>query len=536
MQRPASLACTPRLYLRGHTACAERLAGDSRLSAAQLQRGARFSDNVQSRLSRLAARMRYGENISVVSLGTSITYGHGIEDPARIYRSLLATWIRQTTNATVQEHVSAEGSFNPSTIEHCVSSQLLPRPDLVLVEYAVMPDFAGMERLLRRLLRHHACPAIIMINTPSFELGPTPLPVQTPEGVLSRKQSLDMSVRWEHLAAHYHVPIISLWPAIADAVLKNDSRFQLEELFFESVHPTAVGHALLAQLLGHMLLSARHAAAVDGTCAPVEAPLPVAFFGANRAWVNSTPPEARCVMGDELTEWVAGGDWRYVVEGNASKKQHPKPGWVSSGAPTSTLALCRPDDRRNLSLAAARGAKKLTHLPHGEGAARAVWKVAHLQSYTADMGSVELRCTGKCACKTRTLRGWLPPPTNPSGFVTGEPPPRVSTVVTTSIRVKRRAGGGGGGAARGCGCLVRLRLVTPSEGVAPYHAHKLERRHPHRGGAGGSSAIGLKFKLVGLAVMDGDDNSFARNAVFHVEPGWSLREGGVAVMGSYVQR
>jgi len=502
--------------------------------------------------------MRHGENISVVSLGTSITAGHRIGDPARIYRSLLATWIRQTTNATVQEHVSAAGGFTPSTIEHCVSSQLSPRPDLVLVEYAVMPDFAGMERLLRRLLRHPACPAVVMINTPSFEFGPTSLPVQTPEGVFSRNRSLSLSFHWEHLAAHYRVPIVSLWPAIADAVLRNDSRFQLEEVFFESVHPTAIGHALLVQLLGHMLSSARAAEAADGACAagvcaPAEASLPEAFFDANRGWAKQTPPQARCVMGAELAEWVAGGDWNYVVEGDARKKQHPKPGWVSSGAPNSTLELCRPADSRGLTHAAAapppppgtarRAAWKLTHLPPWAGAVHAVWKVAHLQSYTADMGSVELGCAGDCACEPRTLRGWLPPPTNKSGFVTGEPPPRVSMVVATSLRVKQRAAGGG--AMQGCGCLVRMRLVNPSDGVAPYHANKLNRQHPQRGGAGGSSAapgraeaaaaVGLKFKLVGLAVMDGDDNSFARRAVFHVEPEGQSRGGGVAVMG-YVQR
>jgi hypothetical protein len=304
-------------------------------------------------------------------------------------------------------------------------------------------------------------------------------------------------------------------------VLRNDSRFQLEEIFFESVHPTATGHAFLAQLLGHMLLSAR--AAADGACAasacaPIEAPLPVAFFDANRVWADSTPPEARCVMGDELAEWVAGGDWQYVVEGNARRKQRPKPGWVSSGAPNSTIELCRPIDRLSRAAAALRTPPdttraawiRLAHLPR---AVHAVWKIAHLQSYTADMGSVELGCMGDCACEPRTLRGWLP-------SVTGEPPPRVSMVVTTILRVKQRRMAGGD-ATRGCGCLIRMRLVNPSDGAAPYHANKQKRRHRQSGA--------VKFKLVGLAVMDGDDNSFARNAVFHVEPGW--QSGGVAVMG-----
>ena len=194
------------------------------LSPPQLRAGAALNGDVQSRLGCLVAGAM---DIHLVVMGTSISAGHGLGGNSGLqpqrppqppsastashanasraaarrqraaerqrsaeqraadgdysytqrqhpsFHSLLKEWMGGELGARVVFHSAAQPMHTPSVIEPCLSSHLPPRPDLVLVEYAVMAqDARGFELLLRRLLTLPSRPAIIAVNTPSFSDGP----------------------------------------------------------------------------------------------------------------------------------------------------------------------------------------------------------------------------------------------------------------------------------------------------------------------------------------------------------------------------
>ena len=132
---------------------------------------------------------------------------------------------------------------------------------------------------------------------------------------------------FDEVAAHYGLPTVSLWRAIREAVLRNESDFQLTSLYRECMHPAPLGHALIAQLLVSVVsraVAARKATgelhvscgARNGT-GPLP-PLPAPFLKANKDHKPSA--EAICTTAEgDLSDWVAGGNWRWVNEGGGPR-------------------------------------------------------------------------------------------------------------------------------------------------------------------------------------------------------------------------
>ena len=207
---------------------------------------------------------------------------------------------------------------------------------------------------------------------------------------------------FDEVAAHYGLPTVSLWRAIREAVLRNESDFQLTSLYRECMHPAPLGHALIAQLLVSVVsraVAARKATgelhvscgAKNGT-GPLP-PLPAPFLKANKDHKPSA--EAICTTAEgDLSDWVAGGNWRWVNEGGGTKEHHRRVGWVSSRVNTSAVHLCAPASRWGAG---------------GGGGRGGTWNVAHLLSYTGQMGSVEASCSGGCSCtsQARYVDRWI---------------------------------------------------------------------------------------------------------------------------------
>ena len=467
------------------------------LSTAMLERGTALNRN--SRLRCLVERAKAGSSIHLTSLGTSITAGHGVKKKNHTFAARFADRIRTVSGLVVVEHIRGSASFQPHSIEHCLSSHLPEHTDLVLVEYAVMPDTLGFERVLRRLLSLPTPPAVIVVNLPTFSEGPSPLPSQTPSSIFARNRTLNQLISFDAIAAHYNLPSASLWSAVREEVLRNASNYQIGEMFLESVHPSPAGHELIAQLLSHLLERATRSHDSSGVCPAAYAdhaqqlPLPSAFLKQNRLWAANTPAEGRCLLGHELAPWIAGGNWKFAVEGFAG--QGPKPGWVAHARTNSSIHLCSPGDN---------GRAK------SDAGYVGTWKVAHLQSYTAAMGSVEASCSGGCTCSRKTIHGWNKLRRNQSQ------PPHVSYVGTESIVFQRQRTWNSvldatrrppdviGGH---CSCMLSLRLLSPTFGQAPYHANLFSGQGPKPG---------LKFKLVGLARIEGllKSENFAMKATF----------------------
>lgn len=269
------------------------------------------------------------------------------------------------------------------------------------------------------------------------------------------------------------MPSVSSWWAIEKPVLRNYSRFQLRNLFTESVHPSAVGHGIVALLLAHLLAlaGAPLKPAGDGADADAHAsaatlplcsaanrtrttlqPLLAAQLRWNDLWAKSTPPQAHCVPGSELRPWVFGGDCNYSEDRDRGQR-YANPGWMPS-APNSSIHLCPPN-----------AAGQQVRFGPVRGTA-GTWKLAFMQSYTSDMGSVEASCSGRCTCGSVLLHGWNTPYLDKRSNLTA--PIRASFVVPATVHVLYGAGLGLPRSGQ-CDCMLSLRLVDPARGIAPYH-------------------------------------------------------------------
>ena len=109
-----------------------------------------------ARLQRLHAQLLEGWPLRLAALGGSSTAGHSLsrESPL-LYFNRLAGWVNEShphvDSLTVNSGTPASG---PTYMEKCLTSQLPPEPNLVLVEYSQncnsLEDGLALERLLRR--------------------------------------------------------------------------------------------------------------------------------------------------------------------------------------------------------------------------------------------------------------------------------------------------------------------------------------------------------------------------------------------------
>mmetsp|Transcript_47508 Transcript_47508/g.154352 ORF Transcript_47508/g.154352 Transcript_47508/m.154352 type:complete len:480 (+) Transcript_47508:126-1565(+) len=458
------------------------------MTADMLQRGAALNGDTHGLLRCFADKCDDpSRTLHVVALGTSISAGHGVKKSSRTFAASFAHRIRTVGRAVaVVEHNLGMPGHQPHAVEHCLSSHLPETPDMVLVEYAAMPDPVGFERVVRRLLGHPASPAVVIVNLPSFAQGPSPLPKQTAAEIFARNRTLHALAEFDAIAAHYGLPTSSLWPAVSSRVLQNDSQYQLQDLYLESMHPSEAGHDLVGQLLGELLRQARElggsaapGGAGKGACRPRNATaLPRPYLGKNAHWANETPAEASCLKGRALGRWIAGStDWTYAPPDG--RRLSKKEGWVPGRAANSSIHFC---------------AETGTHR-----SARGTWLVAVVQSHGPEWGSVEAWCSGACTDGSRpgksppaprVVHGWNP-------LLRGQSTPnRASYTVTKSVHFVRESSTGerppyaSGGS---CRCMLSLRLIEPRMGRAPYYANATLEPRVH----------GRTFKLVGLALADG---------------------------------
>ena len=202
------------------------------MTADMLQRGAALNGDTHGLLRCFADKCDDpSRTLHVVALGTSISAGHGVKKSSRTFAASFAHRIRTVGRAVaVVEHNLGMPGHQPHAVEHCLSSHLPETPDMVLVEYAAMPDPVGFERVVRRLLGHPASPAVVIVNLPSFAQGPSPLPKQTAAEIFARNRTLHALAEFDAIAAHYGLPTSSLWPAVsfpADCLASRCSRCQL---------------------------------------------------------------------------------------------------------------------------------------------------------------------------------------------------------------------------------------------------------------------------------------------------------------------
>ena len=337
----------------------------------------------------LRAQLIDGLPLRMVALGGSSTSGHVLSRSSPLlYFSRLASWINEShPHAETLVVNSGTPAAGPTYMEKCLSSQLPPAPNFVLVEYSQncvsRDDGLALERLLRRLLQLPSAPAVAYVALPTWG------ELKHGNNATEHRACLYAA----ELAAHYGLPFVRpFFP-----------RAQLSKLFVErngimhmqdatsAAHPSADGHALVAAALRRLLSKAWSSPPEKGLFsnprAQQSSPLPLPHYSRDasvrhselsgnkwrskvtkasrfaKAGLFSNPsprepnyelPSSLCLSGAELAPYVltSTDGFHPIVEGS---KLHPKPGYAAKQV-GARLSLCY--RRRSRRCHAA-------HVPHG---------------------------------------------------------------------------------------------------------------------------------------------------------------------------
>ena len=171
---------------------------------------------------------RHRQVVTVSAVGGSVTAGsttstHGGRDVLYHSRVVRALQVLLPANDGPHGHTNAGVSqTGPCYHELCLPRHLPSSPDLVLVDAAVnlnddRKGVAAFERLLRRLLRHPARPALLVVNNHNWN--------PSAHSAANAKVHEDGI---EELCDHYRVSAVSMRRALADSVrtgARNTSTF-----------------------------------------------------------------------------------------------------------------------------------------------------------------------------------------------------------------------------------------------------------------------------------------------------------------------
>jgi lysophospholipase L1-like esterase len=193
----------------------------------------------------IAAVMRKaaaGEKVTIACIGGSITQGtisNGSDDAEvgfkTCYADLFHQWWTETFPDTEIEFINAGIGATGSYIGvHRVQKDVLDYdPDLVLVEFSVNDDGSNFtkttyDNLVRRIYQADSNPAVLLLF-----MGQT-------SG--STAQETDVLVGY-----NYQTPMVSYINVINDMML--NGVYSAEQLSGDTVHPSALGHAIVGEIL-----------------------------------------------------------------------------------------------------------------------------------------------------------------------------------------------------------------------------------------------------------------------------------------------
>ncbi|MCR5153319.1 MAG: SGNH/GDSL hydrolase family protein [Lachnospiraceae bacterium] len=196
-----------------------------------------------NKIAEVMAKAESGDKVTIAVLGGSITQGtlaKGTKDTALSlkqtpYADIFFEWWKEYFPNTEIVTVNAGiGGTNSYLGVHRVEEDVLSyKPDLVLIEYSVNDgaDFwhkKSYENLVRRLLKSEECPALML---------------------LFMAQTNGTSAQSQHVLVgfNYELPMVSY----ADVMKKMlaDETYTKEDLSGDGTHPSALGHAIVGELL-----------------------------------------------------------------------------------------------------------------------------------------------------------------------------------------------------------------------------------------------------------------------------------------------
>lgn len=377
-----------------------------------------------SRMRRVAGKLLAGQPVTVVALGGSVTYGHGVDDASQAYPALFFAFL----NASFpnREHVLLNRGLPGATSQvtaPCVHSMVPPTADLVIVEFSTNDSPSGWttrgkgsyEGLLRSLLALPSGPAVVLLHHfPWFKAAgdgrSAGLFYREPEGQLTL------------LSHYYDVPSLSLRGAAWRLMQAGIKGFKVDRtilegnrdattgepipaaepgrsgdyLYLDIIHPGPNGHRILAELLTGLLAHALAEAEARPALASRQHPRLQALPPPMIPSFQESVPSFCAQLADFRSMVVAQRGFIYRPERpQLARFEEQKWGWASE-QPGSWVEI-EVDTRP-------RPAQSASGSNHSLAGAQAVVLVGHLRSYVG-MGAAAVDCRSGCTCRPSTLDG-----------------------------------------------------------------------------------------------------------------------------------
>ncbi|EFN56843.1 hypothetical protein CHLNCDRAFT_144427 [Chlorella variabilis] len=349
-----------------------------------------------SRMRRFFTKLLSGQAVTVVSIGGSVSWGHGASVRGQTdLPALVFQWMNATFPHPQHKFLNQAISATPSNyFTLCLQWHVPPDADLVLMEFnpndgpdkGDMPIRRAHERLIRKLLVHDRRPPLLEVIFCYWALDW----MESAEIPYRMGGDDELGV----LSQYYHLPFVSDRSLLWDAVYAKGSPNYTAEapwpyFHHDRNHPNDVGHRYLAEMVILYMrrvledLSLRPFSDTDEEAS--QAPLPPPMLRNNWPNINNS-----CLVGKLFGEHVvASRGFKWMNDGT---KEKPKWGWVGT-TPNSTL-------RFEINTATARAVQSGAM---EEGVATHVG-VLHLRSYE-HMGIVEFRCVAGCDCQPLNIDG-----------------------------------------------------------------------------------------------------------------------------------
>lgn len=182
-----------------------------------------------ARLKKFIEKCKRGEDVTVVSIGGSVTQGQSASSSDLCYPPLIGKWIENRFNIKCNTvNAGSNGTGSVIGVERVWRDVLRHNPDLVVVEFSVNDgdndlDMEAYESLILRLLTAEEAPAVIHLAMCNRQLGSS-------ERIHAK------------ICENYNVPLLSVKPFIEWV---DDSA----PYFKDGVHPVDPGFQVLANLV-----------------------------------------------------------------------------------------------------------------------------------------------------------------------------------------------------------------------------------------------------------------------------------------------
>lgn len=241
-----------------------------------------------ARLKKLIEKCRAGKEITVVSLGGSVTRGESASCFEKAYYNLIGEWIASRYGVKVNAiNAGSNGTGSVIGVERVQRDVLRHNPDLVVVEFSVNDgdndlDKEAYESLILRLLTDENAPAVLHF-------------------AMCGRDGKSSERIHDEICAHYGVPLLSLKPFIEWV---SDSA----PYFKDGVHPIDAGFEVIANLITMKL------ADIDANfdlLSDVLSPLPEKIT--NAGMVDCVAVDVKDLPDTDFGDWKVDG-WNTVCE------------------------------------------------------------------------------------------------------------------------------------------------------------------------------------------------------------------------------